>query len=272
VTDAPLLLDSITDAGADARGRVVASGSHGGMYPAALASAAGARAVLFNDAGIGLERAGVAGVLALAGVGMAAAGVDCMSCRIGSAADMLARGRISVANAAAEALGVEPGMTVTEAAEAFAEGPMPTGRLLEVAEARRTVTLASGLTVVLVDSASLVTPEDAGAMVVTGSHGGLIGGDPRRALKAAARVASFNDAGFGPEDIGASRLPALDARGVAAVTVACASARIGDADSALATGVISRVNTVAAALGARDGAGLAEWLGRLPPIDGNRRL
>jgi hypothetical protein len=264
VTDAPLLLDSITDAGAEARGRVVVCGSHGGIYPASLASAAGVRAGLFNDAGVGLDRAGVAGVLALAGVGMAAAGVDCMSCRIGSAADMLARGRISVANEVAASLGVAPDATVAEAVAAFADARTPTGGLAKVTEARRVETLPDGRRVVLVDSASLVGPEDAGAVLITGSHGGLIGGDPKRALKAAARIAVFNDAGFGPEDIGASRLPALDARGVAAVTVACGSARIGDAGSALATGVISRVNGHAAGLGAREGARLADWLRSVP--------
>ncbi len=264
MTDAALLLDSITDADEKARGRIVVCGSHGGLFPAALASAAGVRAVLFNDAGVGLDRAGVAGVLALAGVGMAAAGVDCMSCRIGSASDMLERGRVSVVNAVAATLGVEPRTPVAEAALIFANAPEPQRRLPAVEEARRVEALASGLRVVLVDSASLVGPEDEGAVVVTGSHGGLIGGDPKRALKAAARVAVFNDAGFGPGDVGASRLPALDERGVAAVTVDRDSARIGDAGSALETGVISRVNRRAASLRAREGEALMEWLLRLP--------
>jgi len=265
VTKLPLLLDSITDAGVDARDRVVISGSHGGRYPAALASAAGVRAALFNDAGIGLDQAGVAGVLALAEIGMAAVAVDCMSCRIGLAADMLAQGRVSVVNEAAAKLRIRPGVSVAEAIGVLSTSSAPQRNLPEVAEARREEIFGGGLHVVLVDSASLVAPEDDGAVVVTGSHGGLIGGNPDRALKAAARIAVFNDAGFGPEDIGASRLPALDARGVAAITVACQSARIGDAGSALATGVISRSNRLAAALGAHEGERLADWLLRLPP-------
>ena len=240
-------LDSITDAGAAARGRVVVTGSHGGLYPAAVASATGVRAVVFNDAGIGFQQAGVAGVLALDEVGTAAIAADCMTCRIGDAQDMLDRGLVSTVNEAAARLGVRPGMTVSEAVERMTDAPAPTGTLPKVTEARRSRTLGSGQRVDLLDSASLVGPEDAGCLVITGSHGALIGGNPDRALKAPARVAVFNDAGVGIEQIGITRLPALQTKGIAAVTVAAASARIGDAASALEAGVISFVNDPAAA-------------------------
>ena len=59
----PILLDSITDVTGE--GGIVVSGSHGGMFPAAIASKWQLNAVVFNDAGIGLERAGVAGVMEL---------------------------------------------------------------------------------------------------------------------------------------------------------------------------------------------------------------
>jgi hypothetical protein len=99
---------------------------------------------------------------------------------------------------------------------------------------------------ILVDSAGLVRAEDAGAVIVTGSHGALFGGDPANALKAQAWFALFNDAGGG---IGTSRLPALEERGIAAATVAAATARIGDARSTWQDGRISAVNGRAAALG-----------------------
>lgn len=255
----PLLLNSITDAGPDARGRVALSGSHGGLYPAALASRAGLRAVIFNDAGIGLDEAGVAGVMALESVGMAAAAVDCMSCRIGDAADMAARGVVSVVNAVAASAGAAPGMAAAEAARLLTAAPAPVATMPPVAEARRTVRVGAH-EVRLLDSASLVVAEDAGRIVVTGSHGGLIGGDPARALKAAARLAVFNDAGFGPDRIGAGRLPALEARGVAALTVSCGSARIGDAASALETGEVSAANAQALAIGASPGRRLKEFI------------
>lgn len=265
MNNAPLLLDSITDADAASAGRVVVSGSHGGLYPAAVASKWGIRAVLFNDAGIGFEEAGVAGVLKLAEAGMASAATDCLSCRIGSAADAVARGRISVVNAVAGGLGLIAGMRVSDALAALDGAPAPAAKLPPVAEARRNETLPeSGRTVSLLDSASLAVPEDAGGIVITGSHGGLIGGDPARALKADARLAVFNDAGVGIDGIGITRLPALDQRRVAAVTVDCRTARIGDAASALETGVISHVNKTAESQGAQKGAGLRDWLETLP--------
>ena len=100
----------------------------------------------------------------------------------------------------------------------------------------------------------MVAPGDAGAIVVTGSHGGLVGGDPAMALRTDAFAAVFNDAGIGVEEAGIGRLAALERRGVAAFTVAAASARIGEARSSFEDGVISRVNAAAARLGAIAGA------------------
>lgn len=260
----PILLDSITDADEGHRGKVVVSGSHGGIYPAAIASAAGIRAVLFNDAGIGLDQAGVAGVLELAKVGMAAAAIDSRSCLIGSAEDALARGIITTVNSVAARCGIETGMPADKAVLALANAPQPGGRLPEVQEARYQLRLEkNGLEILLVDSASLVTAQDNNKIIITGSHGGLIGGNPARALKAAARVAVFNDAGVISDEVGISRLPALDDRAVAAVMVSHDTARIGDARSALETGVISKVNLHASQTGAAVGMNLKDWLNSL---------
>ncbi len=103
-------------------------------------------------------------------------------------------------------------------------------------------------------------PEHEGTIVVTGSHGGLLGGKPETALKYDARAALFNDAGIGVDDAGITRLPALDTRGIAAATVAAASARIGDARSTWEEGILSRVNACAAALGARLGMSAREFV------------
>lgn len=261
MVDTLILRDSITDLRPDDGGQVVVSGSHGGLYPASLASSAGLRAVLFNDAGIGLERAGIGGVMALERIGMAAAGIACQSARIGDAGDALNNGIISSPNAAARALGIVPEMLVRAAVEKLRRAPMPTGTLPAYKEAKAVRRLRPDAPpVYLLDSASMVAPEHAGAVVITGSHGALIGGDPARALKAPARVAVFNDAGLGPDEIGAGRLPALEAQGIAAVTVSAQSARIGDAVSALETGVISRANAPARAIGAAEGLRLSKWL------------
>jgi len=175
-----------------------------------------------------------------------------MTARIGDGADMLARGVISQANQLAMALGVRPGMACHDAAAALARAeparpappPALEGAFLLIGDKPQVWAL---------DSASLVAPEHHDAIVITGSHGGLLGGRPETALKYDVRAAFYNDAGIGIDDAGVSRLPALDRRGIAALTVAAASARIGDARSSYEDGVLSRVNGSAAALGLKPG-------------------
>lgn len=280
-----LLLDSVTDTDSGSASQVLVCGSHGGLYAAWLASQAQVRAVVLNDAGIGLNDAGVEGILRLADTGMAAAAASHMSCRIGSAQDAWDSGVISVVNTEAELLGVRPGMSVKAAVELLLQAKKPAGLLPEVGEGRWQCGLsgvaaaepvpagsamtastglvdsaASGNHLLLVDSASLVGPADSGRVIITGSHGGLIGNDPARALKARAAIAVFNDAGGGKDQAGLTRLPALEQQGIAAVTVSHNTARIGGARSTLETGVISHVNKLATERGARVGSLLADWL------------
>ena len=250
-----ILAPSITVLPADVAGRVIVTGSHGGLYPGHLMLAAQARAAIFNDAGIGRDRAGVAALDLLQQHGKAAAAVSHISARIGDTDDMMASGTISTANALAAGCGVTPGMSCAEAVLLLERAPLgPPAAVGKPQEARVAFTCErQNRAIILVDSASLVTAEDIGAIIVTGSHGGLIGGDPKKALQAEGFAAVFNDAGIGKDDAGIARLPALDDRGIAAFAVAASSARIGDARSTLCDGVISRVNRTAAALGARVG-------------------
>ena len=74
--------DSVTQLG-DVAGRVLVCGSHGGLIAACLGAKAGAHALILNDAGLGKDRAGIAGLFYLEAIGMAAATVDCHSARIG---------------------------------------------------------------------------------------------------------------------------------------------------------------------------------------------
>jgi hypothetical protein len=236
-------------------GAVLVTGSHGGLYPGVLAGLSGARAVIVSDAGIGREEAGVASLPFLGQRGMAAAAVSVLSARIGDAADMMSRGIISRANAPARALGVRPGMTCAEAAKRLEAAPTPSITLEKPYETRRALVLpGQRRAVTLSDSAALIDPiEDARAILITGSHGGLIGGDPAKAVKAEVFAVLFNDAGIGIDEAGTSRLPALDQRRIAGATVAALSARIGDAGSTYADGILSRVNETAYRLGAREG-------------------
>ena len=177
---------------------------------------------------------------------------------------MLASGVISFVNSCAAKAGVSSGMEVIDALFALADAAPPTELLPAVPEARWELTgVNPGEKVLCVDSASLVVPGDTGRIIVTGSHGGLIGGDPARALKARAKLAVFNDAGVGKDDIGLSRLPALDAVGIAAVTVSHSSAHIGSAQSCIDTGVISYTNELAAQAGISVGVSLIKVLERM---------
>jgi hypothetical protein len=99
---------------------------------------------------------------------------------------------------------------------------------------------------ILLDSITQVQPVHAGAVVVTGSHGGVSSG--RYALAVRARLYVFNDAGIGKDDAGVAALAMLEAAGIAAVSVSHASARIGEAADSWQNGVVSRTNASAAAL------------------------
>ncbi len=250
-----ILAPTITVLPKDVRGAVLVSGSHGGSYPGVLAALAGARATILCDAGVGRDAAGIASLELLQGYGAAAATVSALSARIGDTDDMMARGIISHVNAIAARCGVQQGMSCAEAARLLEAAPMVDAHPAKPAEARsQWSTLDQIRRVVLADSAALVDPAlDQDAIVVTGSHGGLIGGDPDKALKAQAFAALFNDAGIGIDEAGVTRLPALESRGIAAATVAAASARIGEARSTLHDGILSRVNRTAHARGAREG-------------------
>lgn len=260
---APIVIaDSITRVGPEAAGAVVVNASHGGVYAAYLAAKLQAAAAIFNDAGIGRDRAGIGGLDYLTKLGIAAATVGHDSARIGDGADMMARGIITHANGPAALLGVNPDQSCRAAADALQLAPLTHRAPPEALEAAFLL-IPEAPPVWALDSASLVLPEHKDAIVVTGSHGGLLGGKPETALKYDVRGVLYNDAGIGRDKAGVSRLPALGARGIAAATVSAASARIGDARSTYENGIVSRVNTRAAELGLGDGISAREFVAGL---------
>lgn len=256
-----VLRDSVTATEPGDAGSVLVTGSHGGVYAANLAARARLRAAIFNDAGQGRDRAGVAGLAYLQELGMAAATISHDSARIGDAGDAWARGRVSAVNELAAALGCAPGQPCAAAARALRAAEPPEAVPAKIAEAVTLLRDRPGEPRVwALDSASLVEPEHAGQVLLIGSHGGLPGPDPRAALKVDALAAVFHDAGIGIDEAGVGRLPALDARGIAGATVAAASARIGEGRSIYRDGVISRLNASAEAMGARPGMTAIEFV------------
>jgi hypothetical protein len=173
-------------------------------------------------------------------------------------------GIVSFVNPAAAALGCMAGQPVRECAQRLRGARLSTAPVPPQAEARYVARNHPGEPrVVVMDSVSLVEAADAGAIVVTASHGGLLGGDPATALKADALAAVYSDAGFGKDRAGVTRLPVLDRRGIAAVTVSADSARIGDGRSVYEDGVISCVGAVAASLGIVVGDSIAGFIGKV---------
>jgi hypothetical protein len=232
---ATFILDSVTHLKPDHRGAAVYCASHGGAYAGYYAAKLGVGAAILNDAGIGRDQAGVAGLALLDALGVPAAAISHMSARIG--------------DDALRVLGTRP----------LLPSPAPA----EMAEARFAIPHPGPIRVVGVDSISLVTDADTGQIVVCGSHGGLLGGRPETAIKVAALAAIYNDAGGGIDGAGVSRLPALDARGIAGACVSCFSARIGDARATWADGIISALNTTAVARGGAIGQSCQEFVAAL---------
>ena len=252
--------ESATQLAAEVRGAVLVVGSHGRIVAAHLAATAGARAVIFNDAGVGKDAGGIAGLAYLDRIGTAAATVAHASARIGDGADALERGVVSHANAAAAALGVIAGMRCGEAAERLRDArpahsappPYSEGRYL----------LRPGAVEVWgLDSVGKLVAGDAGRVLIIASHSALHGGRPESALQVDAHAVVFHDAGVGAA--GVTRLPVLSARGIPAAAVEGMTARIGDARSLWETGVIAHLNAPATRSGGRAGMAAAEFAARL---------
>ena len=255
------VVDSITKLDASYAGAVLIAASHGGVYPAYLAALAHLRGVVLHDAGLGLDRAGIASLDYLDRLGMAAATVSHLSARIGDGADMATRGVLSFANRAASALGCAPGQVCRDAAEAMLAASPCEAEPPPYEEARFLLRRQAGEPDVWgLDSNSLVRPEDEGAIIVTGSHGALLGGKPETAIRVGALAALYHDAGIGIDRAGISRLPALEARGIIGATVAGDSARIGDARSLWQTGRLSALNQGAERAGGRIGMSVPEFV------------
>src|SRR5579871_2694578 len=100
ITDSATLLDD------RAVGSVAVCGSHGGIVAALFAAAAGVKGALFNDAAVGKEEAGIAGLGELESYGIAAAAVDYRTARIGDGDDCHRSGVISHVNSLAADAGV----------------------------------------------------------------------------------------------------------------------------------------------------------------------
>jgi hypothetical protein len=121
---------------------------------------------------------------------------------------------------------------------------------------KETVAHVGGIRIIIMDSITKATAADAGAVVISASHGGASSGE--FALEHPLGLVIFNDAGDGKDHAGIAALAMLQSRGRPAATVAHTSARIGDSADHWDAGVISHSNQLAHAQGARVGAPVQE--------------
>jgi len=99
--------------------------------------------------------------------------------------------------------------------------------------------------VLVLDSVTKLPPEADGAVVVGGSHAAVYAA--HLSAKAGIRAAIHHDAGIGLDEAGVSGLAYAEALGMAMISLATASCRIGDGKHQYAQGVVSRINALAAA-------------------------
>jgi len=258
-----IALDSVTHLTEEHRGKAVYCASHGGAYAGYFAAKSGIGAIILSDAGIGREQSGIAGLGLLDDLGVPAAAISHQSARIGDGADGLRRGVISKVNQTAREQGIRAGVSCAiamEQMEALDRIPAPPPPPMSEARFEETSAGRDGVRVIITDSNSLVEPVDAGHVFVSGSHGGLLGGRPETAVKQPVFAGIYCDADRGCDNAGVSRLPALDAQGIAGACVSVFSARIGDGRSIYEDGFISVVNATAARRGGTVGQSCREFV------------
>ena len=115
--------------------------------------------------------------------------------------------------------------------------------------------------VLLLDSITWLSGDDAGDIVVSGSHGGRSAGEYAIAFPLA--LCCLNDAGVGKDRAGIVALDMLESRGTPAVAYGHMSARIGEARDAWENGVVTHANAPARALGLAPGQLLRDAITRV---------
>ncbi len=126
-----VLMDSISFIAAEHADKVVICGSHGGLDSGRHAIRYPPKLVVFNDAGVGKDRAGVAALTQLESFRIPALAVAATSARIGDAEDTLANGVVSHSNALAVAAGLQTGERLDALLRRLAAGNRSQGDRLE---------------------------------------------------------------------------------------------------------------------------------------------
>lgn len=117
-----VLMDTITKVAPEDTGSVVVSGSHGGTSSGEFALQVPLMLAVFNDAGVGKDEAGIAGLAMLQARGVAGGTVSHTSARIGEAQDTWEHGVLSHLNERAREMGLAPGERLRDAVMRLVQG------------------------------------------------------------------------------------------------------------------------------------------------------
>ena len=238
------------------RGEVVIAASYGGTLPARLVAPHRPRGAMFHDVGIAADGSGIMGLAYLEALGIPAATVDGASGELGNARDMYDNGRISRVNVLAERCGVEPGMSVADAARELATNEA--GDTAVGTKVRRKVVAetADGHRIVVTDSIVFARSEDSANVLVTAGHTGSTGAKFIEEVSPRGFICA--DGGTAKNGSGYAGLPVLDEAGLAGACYDVMTAAMGDAFDAWDRGLISRVNELAKKCGVAVGQTVQE--------------
>ena len=209
------------------------------------------KAVFLNNAGVGKNQAGIRGLAYYQAEDILACAVDHNSAEIGIALDTWESGIISHRSSKAEEAGIQIGDSVKEAVAKIIhlyknlEPPMEEKKenSSKTSLKKQIQTLINGVSITVTDSITFLNQNNAGAIVVCGSHGGVSAGE--YAQKYRVKAVFFNDAGIGKNHAGTKSLESLSDAGILACTVDCMSAEIFNGRDTLANGIISVCNQLA---------------------------
>lgn len=123
-----VIADSATSITEANKNDVFVDASHCGLNVGHYAVQAGVKGMIGNDAGKGMEDAGVAGLKVLDEKGIPGAAVSAMTAEIGVGPTTYETGVISTVNKAAQKIGVKPGMSAKEAAEVMLQAAVKAGK------------------------------------------------------------------------------------------------------------------------------------------------
>jgi hypothetical protein len=241
---------------------VVVPASYIGVLPARMMAIHRPRGVIGHSACVGKDGAGIAGLWYLEALGIPAATCDGMTAELGNGEDLYASGVISHVNYPAERCGVQPGMTVAQAAELLLDNDPDDTEVGNKIRREIKEEGPDGRRVVVTDSIVWAYPEDEDrSVLVTAGHTGRSGAK----FLIEARPWGFicHDGGMSKNRSGISGLDTAAEAGLAGACIDGDSSPIGDAFRGYDEGRISALNAPAAARGVEVGMPVAEAAHRL---------